>query len=103
MCEKVRRLLSHVRSKGPTDIDAEWIELRLRRGLCEVTGIPFFMEEKRHPMMPFIDRIDSSQKGYMRSNCQMVLWCLNSFKGTATQDVFLKSLHKVARAVVKQG
>jgi len=54
----------------------EWIQEKLNRGVCELTGIAFDMEGKRTQNSPSIDRI-SSKEGYTPENCRMVLWALN--------------------------
>jgi len=92
---KAHRLKKHAHRAGPSDIDLEWIMERLDRGVCELTGIPF-VYEWRHPFLPSIDRIDATQPGHMKDNCRVVLWGLNAFKGTASEEVFLKCLAEVS-------
>lgn len=61
------------------DVTLEWIQKKLEVGVCELTGIPFdmgFRGMKKGPFSPSIDRIDSA-KGYLKSNCRVVLWALN--------------------------
>ena len=95
---KAQRLLDNLKANdGITDIDRHWVMERLARGVCELTGVPF-VYERRHPCLPSIDRIDCSQPGHMKANCRMILWGLNAFKGTASEEVFLESLEKVHAA-----
>lgn len=94
---KARDLKSFAQDAGPSDIDLDWVMKRLDRGVCELKGIPF-VYEKRHPFLPSIDRIDASQPGHMKDNCRIVLWGLNAFKGTASEEVFLQCLEAVSAA-----
>ena len=92
---KAHNLKLYAHSAGPSDIDLDWIMERLDRGVCELKGIPF-VYESGHPFMPSIDRIDATQTGHMKDNCRIVLWGLNGFKGTASEEVFLKCLEAVS-------
>jgi hypothetical protein len=94
---KAKSLKKSAHESGPSDIDMEWIMERLDRGVCELKGIPF-VYEWRHPFLPSIDRIDASQPGHMKDNCRIVLWGLNAFKGTASEEVFLQCLEAVSAA-----
>lgn len=93
-------LVARAKRRGGTDIDIGWVMERLERGVCELSGIPF-VYEVRHPCLPSIDRIDPTQPGHMKDNCRVILWGLNAFKGTASEEVFLKCLEKVSAAFVK--
>jgi hypothetical protein len=71
-------------------ISLEWLEPRLVRGVCELTGIPFDFsrcEKGRGPYSPSVDRIDSS-KGYEPSNCRVILWALNAAFSTWGAEAF---------------
>jgi hypothetical protein len=92
---KAKNLRRSAHKAGPSDIGIDWIMERLDRGVCELTGIPF-VYEWRHPFLPSIDRIDATQPGHMKDNCRVVLWGLNAFKGTASEEVFLKCLAEVS-------
>ena len=62
------------------DLTVEWIEKKLEKGECEVSGIKFvFLGKGSHPFSPSIDRIDSS-KGYTKENTHLVVWIYNSAK-----------------------
>lgn len=76
----------------------DWFENRWT-GVCEVTGIPFqYADKKPNAFSPSIDRVDSSA-GYVEGNCRFVLWALNRFKNTDSDDIMLI----VARAIVENG
>jgi len=59
------------------NINSEWLEPKLRNGVCEVTGIPFTLDGKHGPFMPSLDRIDP-KKGYTKDNVQVVILMHNS-------------------------
>lgn len=82
---------SRLRKKGGK-LDLKTIEIvALRsRGLCEVSGLPFYLgEESRHPFKPSLDRIDSSG-GYDPWNIRMVLLCVNYCMSHWGEKVFLQ-------------
>ena len=74
---------------------------RLERGVCEKSGLPFVYGQAYHPAMPSIDRIDPTKLGHMKDNCRIILWCLNSFKGASSEDLFNEYLEKIGAAFVK--
>lgn len=80
------------------DLTKEWIEERLPKG-CAVTGLPFeyaIGTAKRHnPWSPSVDRIDND-KGYVMSNCRLVVWMYNVAK-SAWKD---EDVMKMAKALV---
>lgn len=95
-------LLSLYKSKAKRenrefDLDRDWIQSRLDKGRCEVTGLPFakgrFGEKpgkyRQDPWAISIDRIDN-RKGYTKDNCRMVVWSLNRAKGNYPDEVLLK-------------
>jgi hypothetical protein len=85
-------------------ITKEWIEEKLRAGVCEVSGLPFDMTEswretRRSPFAPSVDQIHPGL-GYVENNCRMVLTCVN----LALCDWGLELYLHIARAVLlKQG
>lgn len=73
-------------------IRKEWIEERVRRGFCEVTGIKFVMDS-RNPWMPSLDR-KIPELGYTEDNCQVVVWIYNTAKQEFKhEDVIILSKH----------
>ena len=88
---KAERLLyySRVRSKQKSidnDLDKNWVLDRIIAG-CVKTGLPFIFDSKRlrHPFSPSIDRIDNN-KGYIKTNCQLVYWAYNTTKAEFMDD-----------------
>jgi len=79
------------RKKGGA-IDLNALELIAMRsgGLCEVSGLPFYLgDEPKHPFKPSLDRIDSSG-GYDAWNVRMVLLSVNYCMSHWGEKVFLQ-------------
>ena len=78
------------------NLTIQWLEERLIRGICEVSGIAFNLDNfgKCHDKFysPSVDRIDNSQ-GYTVDNCRMVLFAFNAGKHTGTDSDFIKLIH----------
>lgn len=72
----------------------EWVEERLEKGHCEVTGIPFDFSFQRL-WSPSLDKIDPT-KGYTPDNTQMTVFIYNSAKLTGTHEDVLR----FARALI---
>lgn len=58
------------------------------RTSCAVTGIPFVYDVPGHPLMPSLDRIDSS-KGYTADNVRLVCWAVNCAASTWGLEAYL--------------
>jgi hypothetical protein len=81
----------------PHTITKEWVMERVLAGVCEVTGLPFSHGKGiHHPWSPTIDRIDRGG-GYTPDNARLVLWAVNNFKGTGTDEMVLE----IAEAIVR--
>jgi|GEM_PF-3282481 len=101
-----RSARSRVRLRGSTekiafDLTAEWIRVRLEKGVCEVTGLPFKMPDgagKSGPTCysPTLDRVVPS-KGYTPENTRLVIHSFNAAKNDGTDADVLK----MARALVE--
>jgi hypothetical protein len=79
------------------DLTREWCEQNWT-GFCAVSGLPFSFGTQTHfPFSPSIDRI-RSDLGYTASNCRFVLFAVNSFKGTGTDEDMLL----IAKAIIIQ-
>ena len=66
---------------------------------CALSGIPFKRTDEKNGGMynASVDRIDQN-KGYIKSNCRLVLWCVNAFRGIGTDNDILE----VAKCLVKR-
>ena len=78
------------------DFNTEWIYEKIKKGHCEVTGIPFDLETEvrssihaKNPWVPSIDRIDSS-KPYLKDNVQIVVYMYNVCKSEFNHEDVLK-------------
>lgn len=77
------------------DLTREWAIARWT-GRCEMTGLPFVVSElKNNAFSPSIDRIDNT-KGYTQDNCRFVLWAINRFKMSDTDD----DIYRIAEALL---
>ena len=69
---------------------------------CEVTGMPFnprfWAAGPKGPWSPSVDRIDP-KKGYIKDNCQLVIWMYNAAKQEFSHD----DVVLFASALAKEG
>lgn len=76
----------------PCDLDYDFIYTKLKKGICEVTGITFDLNKPKitvkNPYAPSIDRIDSSI-GYTKHNTRLVIWQYNAMKGEISDNDLL--------------
>lgn len=104
---RASRLLKSIKLKSkrqniPLDIDREWLITRLTNGSCEVTGIKFVLDgagasRLTHPYSPSIDRI-KADRGYLRSNCRLVLRMYNMGKANFDDQTVLEVAQSVVNA-----
>jgi len=81
------------------DLDEKWIQKKIDNGRCEITNIKFEWpeNEKSDGVQIFsfsIDRIDSD-KGYLKTNCQAILWGLNIIKSNMNDNLFHQKFKKL--------
>lgn len=80
-------------------ITTTWIAKRLKRGMCEVTGLPLDLSQPNGERGPFSPSLDQKIPGggYTIENTQVVCWIYNSAKGSWSHDDVIK----LARAVLQ--
>ncbi len=82
----------------PFDLTPQWVEVKLRRGFCEVTDIPFSLRVGRdNPYGPSLDR-KRAGGGYTQENCRLVLSAVNA----ALMDWGLKAFAPIAAAIAQR-
>lgn len=94
MCSRIK---SSANSSGHKfNLDVAWFKRELKRGTCEVTGLPFVLpsytpngQGNRGPWAPSVDRIDNT-KGYTKANCRMVVWIFNLAKSNYKDQDFAR-------------
>ena len=87
------------RNKPNFQITKLWVERKLLKTRCEVTGIGFdYTKPKPHynanPFAPSLDRIDCS-KGYTYKNTQVVIWGYNVAKSFLDPADFEKLIRAI--------
>jgi len=87
------------------DISVEWIQEKLEKGVCEITGIPFDFEPHpvydKNPFSPSIDRRDST-KGYTKENTRIVLWQVNLMRGEMLDEEIIEICKKVVEGLTRE-
>jgi len=72
------------------DQHIEEIESRVQRQVCEMTGIPLYMECRGIRWnSPSMDRIDPT-KGYVLSNVRIVCFAMNAALGSWGEEALMK-------------
>lgn len=96
-----RRVKKRAKASGVEfDLDVPWLLERLGRG-CEISGLPFDYSSpghrKPHAYGPAVDRIKAGGS-YTKSNCRLILNCLN----TALLDWGMETFLRVAQVVTEK-
>lgn len=76
------------------DLTKSWLEKKIEAGKCELSGLPFDMDQKRGPMSPTVDRIDP-KGGYTMKNCRLIIWYLNRALSNLGEDFAIDVFKKV--------
>lgn len=89
------------RSKAVCTLTAEQTRALVDRsqGKCELTGIPFEKTTNPgvcHAKSLSIDRVDPAL-GYVFENVRLVLYCVNAFKGSGTDE----EMFEIARLLLR--
>lgn len=81
----------------PYDLSCDWAKARYT-GRCELTGLPFRIGSRAGmvPFSPSLDRIDQA-RGYTQDNCRFILFGLNAFRGTGTDQ----EMYQIADALLE--
>ena len=78
---RATKLLRAAKERHITSISLEWVEKKLEIGVCELTKLPFSLENltnhKTNPYAPSLDRINSNIKEYSPENTRVVLLAVN--------------------------
>lgn len=87
-----RRASTSKRGPLPFTITRAWVEERVARGVCEVTGLPFEFGPpppgmKRHPWSPSLDQ-KVAGAGYTPENTQVVVTALNYARNEFGDETF---------------
>lgn len=83
------------------DLDAQWVEQKIKAGRCEVTSLPFELDargnNRQHPFAPSLDRKDPSL-GYTKANVRVVVWIHNLAKSDWDDACVLQYAQALVRA-----
>jgi hypothetical protein len=95
---------SSKKRKLKIDISNDWVEEKLKKGVCELTGIPFDFSPSKNTYLnkcaPSLDRINSN-KGYTKDNVRVVLCAVNNALGQYSDEEILPILKVLVKAIEK--
>jgi hypothetical protein len=93
------------KEKGSVTISAKEIELRIIKGTCEFTGLPFDLKQpinaKNNLYAPSLDRIDNSNPDYSLTNTRLVLVGVNQTLNEHGDQSVLPILKAMVSAIEK--
>jgi hypothetical protein len=96
------RIINQAKGRSKThnrefNIDLSYIKRlwSIQHGLCKYTKLPMSLAIGSKSARASLDRIDSKQ-GYVKGNCQLVLFGINSFKSETSELEFIKLCKAVA-------
>lgn len=84
-------------------LSVEWVEEHLKRGTCEITGLPFSFEPPpegltRRSDAPSLDRIDK-HKHYTEDNTRVILWAVNCALAEYGTEIMLPILKATVKGI----
>lgn len=89
------------------DLTRDWIEEKLKPGICEVTKLPllFIMNggkgHRNNPFSPSLDRIKQTG-GYTKKNTRIVCWIYNRSRGAFSDEAFRQMLDALIEQRLKE-
>jgi len=90
------------KQKFEINISEDWVEEKLKKGTCELTGLPFDFSPSKNTHFnryaPSLDRINSS-KGYTKDNVRVVLSSVNIALGQYTDEDMLPILEAMITGI----
>ena len=96
-----------VKSGGKVSITQNWIEEKLKIGVCELTNLKFdFLPSKdsfNNAYAPSLDRIDSKNKNYSEENTRIVLAAVNRALNEHGDMYLLPILKAMVSGIEKHG
>jgi hypothetical protein len=84
-------------------ISAEWVEEHLKRGTCELTGLPFDFGPPTEGLTrlsnaPSLDRINKD-KPYTEDNTRVILWAVNCALAEYGTEIMLPILKAMVKGI----
>ena len=85
------------------ELSPEWVEEHLKRGTCELTGLPFSFEPPpegvtRRPDAPSLDRINKHEH-YTEDNTRVILWAVNCALAEYGTEIMLPILEATIKGI----
>jgi hypothetical protein len=96
--ELIRNIRKRCKREGwEFDLTPEWLLAKFQAGICEVSGLKFDFSAVKGPFTPSVDRVTAGA-GYSKTNCRVVLMCVNS----ALMWWGIEAFIPVARAIAEK-
>jgi hypothetical protein len=95
---RAQRLIAAAKSRSekPCDLTTDWLQEKLERGRCEVSGLPLVLVGRtgqgwgtKHPFSPSLDQ-KVAGLGYTKENTQVVCWIYNIAKSHWSHEEVMK-------------
>ena len=91
------------KSTGIVSIDRDWVQQKLDKGICELTGLEFNLERsdktRMNPYSPSLDRIDSKDPNYTKDNTRLVLTAVNLALSNFGEQDLLPILEAMVKSI----